>query len=86
VQQRQRWELPAREIVYRGVATKDLPDWTRAYRDRRLPLVPLALGFAIDTLIYGAAFAMLASGWRIACRRFRPMPRGFPVITEGGPE
>ena len=30
LQQRRRWELPAREILYRGIATTDLPGWTRA--------------------------------------------------------
>ena len=30
LQQRRRWESPAREILYRGIATTDLPGWTRA--------------------------------------------------------
>lgn len=83
VQQRRRWDLPAREIVYRGVATKDLPTWLRAHPDRRLPLVPIALSFAIDTLTYAIAFALVVSVWRAAWRRFRPVPRGFAVVTEG---
>jgi hypothetical protein len=82
VRQRRRWELPAREIAFRGIATKDLPDWIRAYPDRRLPLVPMALGFAVDTLTYGVAFALLACACRMARPRLRPAQRGFAVITE----
>ncbi|MCU1292633.1 MAG: hypothetical protein JWP08_1483 [Bryobacterales bacterium] len=83
VTQRRRWDLPAREIVYRGIATKDLPDWSRAYSGRRLPLVPMVLGFAVDTLAYGIAFALLAGGCSIAWRRLRAARRGLAVITEG---
>jgi hypothetical protein len=81
--QRQRWDLPAGEIVYRGIATKDLPDRLRAFQDRRLPLVPIGVGFAVDTLAYAMAFALLVSGDRALRRRPRPAPRGFAVLTKG---
>lgn len=83
VTQRRRWDLPAREIVYRGIPTKDLPNWLRAHPDRRLPLVPIALGFAINTLTYAIVLAFLASGWRAVWRRLRPAPRGFAVLMKG---
>jgi hypothetical protein len=83
VTQRRRWDLPTREIVYRGIPTKDLPAWLHADPDRRVPLVPIALGFAINTLTYAIAFALVASVCRAAWRRLRPAPRGFAVATEG---
>ncbi len=82
--QRRRWDLPAREIVYRGIATKDVPSWLHAYLDRRLPLVPLPLGFIVDTLVYAIAFALLAGAVRRAMRMWRPAPCGFAVVTESG--
>jgi hypothetical protein len=83
VTQRRRWDLPPREIVYRGIPTKELPNWLHAYPARRLPLVPIALGFAINTLTYATAFALVASVCRAAWRRLRPASHGFAVVTEG---
>jgi hypothetical protein len=80
--QRRRWQLPPREIFFRGLATNDLPARLRAQPGRRLPLVPLVHGFVLDTLLYAAAYALIASGGRTAWRRWRRTPRGFNVVIE----
>jgi hypothetical protein len=78
---RRRWALPAGEIVHRGLATKDLPGWMHAQPDRRLPLIPMGLGFAVDTLVYAGVFALLIRLCRPAWRRLHAAPRGFPVVV-----
>lgn len=80
--QRRRWQLPPREILYRGLATDDLPARLHAQPGRRLPLVPLIQGFVLDTLLYAAAYALVASSVRTAWRRWRRTPRGFNVVME----
>ena len=49
---RARWDLPVAEIFKRGLQTSSLPVWLHAVVERRLPLVPLWFGFAVDTLVY----------------------------------
>jgi hypothetical protein len=78
--QRRRWQLPAREIVYRGLATDDLPGWLGARRGRRLPLVPLPGGFVLNTFTYAAAYALAASAVQTTWCRWRRTPRGFTVV------
>lgn len=47
-----RWDLPPGEIIARGINTSDLPRFMRAQRERRLPLIPIATGFVLNTLLY----------------------------------
>ena len=56
--QRTRWELPWKEILFRGVASKDLPAWFHAKTGRRMPLIPLPAGFAGNTLWYATIYLM----------------------------
>lgn len=81
--QRLRWQLPLREIVFRGVASKDLPAWVHAESNRRLPLVPLPLWLLGDTLLYGVAIAGIALLFRPVWRRCHRDRRGFQVLTGG---
>ena len=55
-EQRRRWELPWKEIFYRGIASKDLPSWLGADPGRRLPLIPMPLGLAGDAILYSVLF------------------------------
>jgi hypothetical protein len=79
--QRLRWELPWSEIIHRGIATKDLPDFIHPASNRRLPLVPLAWGFAVDTTIYALIATIFVFAFKSASAHWRRMPRGFPVST-----
>ena len=49
---RARWDLPVAEILRRGLQTSWFPAWLHAHKERRLPLVPLWFGFAVNTLVY----------------------------------
>jgi hypothetical protein len=62
-----RWELSRGEIFHRGLQTSLLPAWSDAQPERRLPLVPLWPGFAVDILLYFLALMGLRCLWfRIA--------------------
>jgi hypothetical protein len=58
IPQRTRWELPWKEILFRGIASKDLPAWFHAETNRRIPLIPLPLGFAGNMLLYAMIYLM----------------------------
>jgi hypothetical protein len=66
-----RWDLPASEILRRGVQTSWFPAWLHVREERRLPLLPLCYGFAINTALY---FCALASAWLLV-RRYCVGPR-----------
>lgn len=70
-QDRARWNLPLREILRRGIQTSFVPQWMRATEGRRLPLVPLWGGFAVDTLFY---FCLLIAGRLLMLRILRRTP------------
>jgi len=66
------WGLPTSELIRRGYPTNHLPAWLRAQPERRLPLVPLWPGFAINTLFYGSlAWVTLFAITRAKQRRRR---------------
>lgn len=73
------WELPAGEIVNRGVATDRLPRWLHAKPGRRLPVMPILTGFLCNTVLYSVAasscHSVVAGAWRMR-QSSRP---GFPV-------
>jgi hypothetical protein len=75
---RQRWQLPAREIFNRGLATSDLPRWAHAIGGRRLPLVPVVDGFVGDALIYAAIYGLLNLAFGLLARR--RVSLGFEVV------
>jgi hypothetical protein len=52
-------ELPAGEILSRGMQTAWLPSWLHISENRRLPIEPIWSGFLIDTLFY---FCLLSVG------------------------
>jgi hypothetical protein len=60
-----KWNLPFGEIVHRGLQTDSLPAWLHVQEGRRLPIVPLWLGFAVDTLLY---FLVLRGFYFLLCR------------------
>ncbi len=60
-----RWDLPAREILRRGIQTSWLPSWLHAHEHRRLPVVPLWPDFVINIVLY---FGVLIAG-RLFCVR-----------------
>ncbi len=66
--QRRGWQLPWGEVIHRGVATKDLPVWMHARLDRRVPLIPLPLGFGLDAFIYAVIYLIAAHLIRLAWR------------------
>lgn len=84
-----RWQLPAGEILRRGIPTESLPtEWLARLHPRlaaneptRLPLVPLWPGFLVDTVVFGALALLLAHFARRALRtlRARNPARGFPI-------
>ena len=45
-------ELPRLEIIRRGFQTSKLPSWLHAKEQRRLPVIPVLLGFFCNTLFY----------------------------------
>jgi hypothetical protein len=76
---RHRWELPWSEIIHRGLNTSDLPAFLHAEPERRWPIVPIPLGFALDTLVYSGLWLIVlvvAGRFALAMRQ-----RGFPVLV-----
>ncbi len=69
VAQRTRWALPWTEIIYRGLASKDLPAWLHAQPNRRLPLIPMPRGFAEDTVVFAVLGLLSEWGARLLRRR-----------------
>ncbi len=58
--------------------------WMHTKKDRRLPLIPMPWGFVADTLIYGLVYWMVARWCGQAWRKWKRVPRGFPVeLTKG---
>lgn len=55
-----RWDLPARVILDRGLQTDDLPAWVHAKSSRRLPIRPIPLGLAVNTILWSAIACALA--------------------------
>lgn len=78
--ERRRWDLPLDEILYRGIAADDLPEWLHSQHERRLPLIPVPFGFTVNTLVYGSIFALLTMVFKAVHRRFHANPQGFPVV------
>lgn len=68
---RARWELPAWEILKRGLQTNWLPEWLHAQQGRRLPLVPFWPGCLINALLYFVALTGLRLFW---VRFLKPTP------------
>ncbi len=68
---RARWELPAQEILKRGLQTSCLPEWLHAQPGRRLPLVPFWPGCLINSLLYFVALTGLRFFW---VRFVKPTP------------
>jgi hypothetical protein len=50
----QGWDLPVVELFHRGYPTNNLPDWLRAQPNRRLPLIPIWPGFAVNSLLFAS--------------------------------
>ncbi len=75
-----KWQLPWRVIVWRGYNTSDLPAWLGAYPQRRLPLVPMPVGFAVNTLFC----AVGVWGVAVVLRRWRRKRLGYPVCERCG--
>jgi hypothetical protein len=82
---RRRWDLPAGEILRRGMQTNWLPSGFHARKDRRLPVVPCWPGLAVNTLVYcGILVAARWSGIRVRewCRpRLAMAARASPAAT-----
>ena len=64
-----RWDLPAQEILRRGMQTSWLPAWLHAQNDRRLPAVPFWPGFAINTLLYLVVLVAFRFVWLRVVKR-----------------
>jgi len=60
-----KWNLPLKEILHRGLQTDWLPSWLQVKEERRLPFVPLSLGFVFDTFFY---FLVLLGFYFLLCR------------------
>jgi hypothetical protein len=60
-----KWDLPIKEILHRGLQTDWLPSWLHVKEERRLPFVPLWLGFVFDTFFY---FLALLGFYFLLCR------------------
>jgi hypothetical protein len=71
IPQRRRWQLPWKEILRRGAATQDLPGWVHAKPGRRVPLIPLPWGLALDTLVLGMICLTAVGMSRFARRMIR---------------
>jgi len=56
-----KWDLALDEILKRGIPTNCLPSFLGAYKERRLPVVPIWGGFMINVLFYGVLIAVVAS-------------------------
>ena len=83
--QRRKWELPWNEILHRGVASKDVPIWFYAKPDRRLALIPLPLGFALDTFFYAIIYFIAGRLGRISrSNRRRNTPAAHPAAAQAG--
>lgn len=63
------WDLPIGEIFHRGIQTGWLPAWMHAHDGRRLPLVPLWLGFAANTLLFFGILLAIRVVWLRIRRR-----------------
>jgi hypothetical protein len=76
-------ELPLSEILSRGLQTSWLPSWLHAREDRRLPIVPLWLGFSFDTLFYFGVFSAVVLVWqRVRSRTPNKSPEPTPINRE----
>ncbi len=72
--QRRRWELPGKEILYRGIASKDLPAWLAVQPDRRLPLIPMPFGFIGNAVVYPVVFFFIDLAWSFMRRQHHSTP------------
>ncbi|MDB5326215.1 MAG: hypothetical protein JWM57_1784 [Phycisphaerales bacterium] len=77
-----RWDLPVGEIVRRGMQTAWVPALLHPHMDGRIALVPIPLGFVVNTSIYALAVAALFKGvaW---LKSKQSQPRGFDIILPG---
>jgi hypothetical protein len=79
-----RWDLPTSELLKRGPNLSDIISrgWTRRYDGSwldtlkltgygRLPLVPMPVGFTVNTVFYALLVAGLLWTHRVLMRRFR---------------
>lgn len=64
---RSAWDLPLVELLRRGLPTDRLPGWLHARDDRRLPLVPIFPGLAVDTALVFAG--LVAVGLIVKTKR-----------------
>ncbi|HEY5041834.1 MAG TPA: hypothetical protein VIK53_07510 [Verrucomicrobiae bacterium] len=58
------WQLSNAEILHRGLQTSKLAAWLHAQEERRLPIVPLWIGFVCNTLFYFLVLLGLFSLWK----------------------
>lgn len=72
--------LPWRVILGRGVNTSDLPAWLHAYPQRRLPLVPMPVGFVVNTLLYALGAWVVWAG----ILRYRRARLPYPTCARCG--
>jgi hypothetical protein len=63
-----RWELPKTEILSRGLQINQLPAFLHAQPDRRIPLIPIPIGFTVNTACYFLVLLVIHRLWR----RFHP--------------
>ena len=75
---RRHWDLPAGEILRRGVQTSWLPSSFHAKGDRRLPVVPHWPGFAINILVYCGILVATTWSW-IRVQHWRRTRRSKPA-------
>ena len=78
VRQPLRGELPLLEILRRGPQTKELPLGGSAAKNRRLPLQPIPVGFALNAALLAALFFLTVTLARRARSR-GARTRGFPI-------
>ncbi len=70
-------DLPIREIIRRGPRPEHLlPKWIGYQTDRRLPCVPMPLGFAVNTAFYALIIALGFGGISHRKRRKRQHAEG----------
>jgi hypothetical protein len=79
-----RWELPPPEIIRRGLQTNDLPAWSRARPWRRIPLIPMPLGFIVNTLCLAPVALLLVEAGGRARRRLRRRIIPHPACSSCG--
>lgn len=70
-----KWELPLKEILYRGMQTRWLPQWMNANQARRIPLLPFFPGFAANTLLYSCMVFLVWAAWH-RIRKQEPNNKG----------